>query len=68
MKSPVLHVNKSGFSEIFHCKEFASSRAEKARGCFGSNMVSKIVNICSAQETWISVFRNENFKADEQSL
>ena len=37
-------MNKNGFSEIFRCKELASSRAEKARGWFGSSKVSKTVN------------------------
>ena len=36
-------MNKNGFSAIFRCKEFAGSRAKKARGWFGSNMVSKFV-------------------------
>ena len=36
-------MNKDRFSEIFGCKAFGSSRAEKARGCFSSNMVSNIV-------------------------
>ena len=43
LKSRPLDMNKNGFSEIFHCKEVAGSRAQKARGCFSSNMVGKIV-------------------------
>ena len=31
------------FSQIFGCKPFAGSRAEKARGCFSSYLVSKKV-------------------------
>ena len=37
------------FSEIFRYKEFAGSRTEKARGCFGSNKVSKLPT-CSAKK------------------
>ena len=36
-------MNKNRFSEIFRCKEFAGSRAEKAHGCVSSSLVSKIV-------------------------
>ena len=41
-KSLSLLMNKNVTSNIFRCKEFAGSRAEKARGCFRSNLVSKI--------------------------
>ena len=34
-------MNKNGFTEILRYNEFAESRAEKERGCFGSNKVSK---------------------------
>ena len=33
LKSPPLYINKTGFSEIFCCKEFAGGRPDKARGC-----------------------------------
>ena len=42
-----LDMNKNGFWEIFRYKEIAGSRAEKARGCFGSNKVSKIAKMFS---------------------
>ena len=34
---------KTGIVAIFRKKEFADTRAEKARGCFGSSKVSKSV-------------------------
>ena len=50
--------------EIFRCKEFAGSRAEKACGCCGSNKVSKITN--EAQETRMS-FATRAVKTEKQS-
>ena len=58
-------LNKNGFSEIFRSKTFSSSRAEKARGCFGSNKVRKTANMFRSRNLDMS-FATRTFKAEEQ--
>ena len=54
-------MNINGLLEIVRNKEFASCRAENARGCFGSNKVSKIANKFSSRNSDICLC-NENFQ------
>ena len=61
-----LHMNKNGFSEIFRCKEFASSRAEKARGC--SNKVSKIAKYVQLNKLGYLSFAMRTFQAEQQTV
>ena len=61
-------MNKNGFSEIFRRKEFAGSRAEKARGCFGSNKVSKIANMFSSTNLDMFLLKREPLKQNNSTL
>ena len=48
---------QNGFSEISRCKKSASSRAEMARGWFGSNKVSELANMFSSRKLDICLQR-----------
>ena len=64
VKSSLLHMNKNDFHRYF----IARSPAEKARGCFGSNMVSKLIMTVQLKKLGYLSFATRIFKAEEQSV
>ena len=61
-------MNRNVFSKIFRHREFASSRAENARGCVGSSKVSKIANMVSSGNLNICLLQREVSKHNNSLL